>query len=266
MARGNKTAAKGKGKDVIIVSEKHGVKPRFIPNTIEKTLDRVMSVQRPVVLAHLNGLRAKHPDASPAELTAMLERRYLAAVTASGTATGAAAVIPAVGTVTALALSGAETVAFLEATALFAQSLSELHGIAVDDPERARALVLAMMLGREGSQIIKQWGLEALNEDMTRNSYWGEIVANQVPQAIVGPLLNRLKNAFMRRFAARQGAHIIGRALPYGIGAVIGGVGNNLLGRRIVQASRDAFPAPAELVLEPEEASAPRNARSALQG
>jgi hypothetical protein len=37
------------------------------------------------------------------------------------------------------------------------------------------------------------------------------------------------------------------RAIPFGVGAVIGGAGNNILGRRVVQNSRLAFgPAPLE--------------------
>jgi hypothetical protein len=41
-----------------------------------------------------------------------------------------------------------------------------------------------------------------------------------------------------------QGTSVIGRAIPFGVGAVFGGVGNNILGRRIVKSSRGAFPAP----------------------
>jgi len=43
-----------------------------------------------------------------------------------------------------------------------------------------------------------------------------------------------------------QGTSVVGRAIPFGIGAVIGGGGNHLLGRRVVTSSRSAFgPAPA---------------------
>ena len=98
-------------------------------------------------------IRNRNPHASPADALRILERRYLTAVTTGGAAVGATAMVPAVGTGTALALSGAETVGFLEATALFAQSVTELHGIALEDPERARTLVLALMVGgpRPGS-------------------------------------------------------------------------------------------------------------------
>ena len=215
------------------------------PRAVDTTLDRFLGIQRPAVLAHLRSLRRRHPDASAAELAAILERRYLAAVTTGGAAVGATAVIPAIGTGITLALSGLETAGFLEATALYAQSLSELHGIAVDDPARARALVLTMMLGREGSDLVRQLAGQVTGAGVTRTAYWGELVTTTLPSMVVGPLVDRLRGAFIRQFAVRGGASIVARAIPFGIGAVIGGTGNNILGRRVVANSRLAFgPAP----------------------
>ena len=234
--------AKRKTKELVKVDNEGLAKAGPLPTTVEKAVDRLMGVHRPAVLAHLNAVRRHHPNAPKEQVQALLEQRYLAAVTATGAATGATAIIPAVGTVTALALSAAETVAFLEATALFAQSVAELHGITVEDPERTRGLVLALMLGREGGDIIRQFGLEVLNEDETRAGYWGAMISDSVPTAVVNPLLNKLKTRFVKKVAARQAGSIIGRALPYGVGAVVGGVGNNLLGRRVTKAARNAFP------------------------
>ncbi|MFF2051323.1 hypothetical protein ACFVU2_06930 [Leifsonia sp. NPDC058194] len=218
------------------------------PRLVDATLDRFLGIQRPAVIAHLRGLRRRHPDASGPELAAILERRYLAAVTTGGAAVGATAVIPAIGTGITLALSGVETAAFLEATALYAQSLSELHGIAVDDPRRARALVLTMMLGKEGSDLVRQLAGQVGGASVTRTAYWGELVTSTLPSMVVGPLVDRLKSVFLRQFAVRGGAGIIARAIPFGVGAVIGGAGNNILGRRVVQNSRLAF-GPAPLVV-----------------
>ncbi|HEV7813304.1 MAG TPA: hypothetical protein VGO99_10055 [Leifsonia sp.] len=211
------------------------------PRVLNVTLDRFLAIQRPAVLAHLRSIRRRHPQATPAELTVILQRRYLTAVTTGGAAVGVTAVIPAIGTGVTLALSGVETVAFLEATALYAQSLSELHGIAVDDPERARALVLTMMLGREGSDLVRQLAGQMAGGGSTRAVYWGELVTSSLPTMVVGPLVDRLKSVFLRQFAVRGGTSMIGRAIPFGVGAVIGGVGNNILGRRVVQNSRLAF-------------------------
>jgi hypothetical protein len=213
------------------------------PLTI-RALDRVLAIQRPVVLAHLRSIRLRHPDASPAEIVRILERRYLAAVTTGGAAVGATAVVPGIGTGVTLALSGVETVGFLEATTLFAQSVTEVHGIPVADPDRARALVLTLMLGKEGVDLVSQLAGQAAGRGPTRDSYWGELVTKTIPRAAVGPLLDRLKNSFIHQFAVRGGASWIGKALPFGIGAAIGGAGNHILGRRVLVGARRAFGAP----------------------
>ncbi|MBW9118523.1 hypothetical protein JNB63_00250 [Microbacterium trichothecenolyticum] len=220
------------------------------PFTI-RALDRVLAIQRPVVLAHLRSIRLRHPAASPTDIVRILERRYLAAVTTGGAAVGATAVVPGIGTGVTLALSGVETVAFLEATTLFAQSVAEVHGIPVADPDRARALVLTLMLGKEGVDLVAQLAGQAAGRGPTRSTYWGELITKSLPRAAVGPLVDRLKTTFIRQFAARGGASWIGKALPFGIGAAIGGAGNNILGRRVLTGSRRAFGAP-PLTLPPE--------------
>lgn len=218
-----------------------------------RLLDRVLAVQRPFVLAHLRSVRLRHPGCDAATMIRVLERRYLAAVTSGGAAVGATAVIPGIGTAVTLTLSGVETVGFLEATTLFAQSVAEVHGLPVADPDRARALVLTLMLGKEGVDLVTQLAGQATGRGVTRDRYWGELVTKTLPRAAVGPLVDRLKHAFVHQFAARGGASWLGKALPFGVGAAIGGAGNNILGRRVVTASRAAFgPAPPELPTELE--------------
>lgn len=216
-------------------------------------LDRVLAVQRPLVVAHIRSIRLRHPHATTQQIVTILETRYLAAVTTGGAAVGATAVIPGIGTGITLALSGAETVGFMESTALFAQSVAEVHGIAIEDPERARALVMALMLGKEGVDLVSQLTKQASGKGGTRSSYWGELVTKSLPRAAMGPLVDRLKSEFIRQFASRGGASFIGKAMPFGVGAVIGGAGNHLLGRRVLNNSRRAFgAAPAWLPKELE--------------
>ncbi|MDF2921055.1 MAG: hypothetical protein K0S70_5273 [Microbacterium sp.] len=154
-----------------------------------------------------------------------------------------------IGTGVTLALSGVETVAFLEATALFAQSVTEVHGIPVADPDRARALVLTLMLGKEGVDLVAQLAGQVAGRGPSRDKYWGELVTKTLPRAAVGPLVDRLKTTFIHQFAARGGAS--GKALPFGIGAAIGGAGNNILGRRVLVNARRAF-GPPPSVLPPD--------------
>lgn len=241
-------------------SEEH---PRAV-----RALDRVLAIQRPAVLAHLRSIRLRHPDAGTSDIVRILERRYLAAVTTGGAAVGATAVVPGIGTGVTLALSGVETVGFLEATALFAQSVAEVHGVAVADPDRARALVLTLMLGKEGVDLVAQLAGQVAGRGVSRDKYWGELVTKTLPRAAVGPLVDRLKTAFVHQFAAKGGASFLGKALPFGIGAAVGGAGNHILGRRVLVNSRRAFGVPPALVpadIEPRP-GAERLERSAVRG
>ncbi|WP_197059355.1 hypothetical protein [Cryobacterium sp. MLB-32] len=222
-----------------------------LPDGFVRGFDRLLAIHRPVVLAHIRAIRRHNPRATPEEIVRVLERRYLTAVTTGGAFVGASAVIPGVGTGITLALSGVETAGFLEATALFAQSVSEVHGLTVDDPDRARALVMTMMLGREGSDLVRQLAGQFTGGGTARTAYWGELITTSLPRTIIGPLTDKLKSVFIRQFAAKGGASLIGKALPFGIGAVIGGTGNHLLGTRVVHSSRLAF-GPAPLILRSE--------------
>lgn len=236
---------------------------------LERGLDRLIAIHRPVVLAHLRAIRRNHPTATPDEIVRILERRYLTAVTTGGAAVGATAVVPGIGTGVTLALSGVETAAFLEATALFAQSVAEVHGLHVENPDRARALVMTLMMGREGVDLVKQFAARATGGGVARDAYWGEIITSGLPKAVMGQVVDRLRRMFIKQFAVRGGAGIIGRAIPFGIGAAIGGAGNHILGRRVLQQARLAFgaaPALLPVELEPRDAGESAASRTARRG
>lgn len=208
--------------------------------------DRMLSVQRPAVQTHLRLIRKHRPDATPEEIIHVLEQRYLATVTAAGTAVGVTAALPAVGTAAALALSGVETAAFLEASALFAQSVAEVHGLPVEDPDRSSTLVMGLMLGPAGANLVNQFAREASGKGPTRSAYWGEMVTQRLPMQLLTRLTAQMRRRFVRSFATKQGPAIVLRAVPFGIGAVIGGTGNHLAGKKVVASARKAFgPAPA---------------------
>lgn len=239
-----------------------GADSRTDSSLLFRGIDAVLRVQRPAVLAHLRSLRLRHPDATTADLLKIVERRYLLAVTTGGAAVGATAAVPGIGTGIALALGGAETVGFLESTALFAQSIAELHGIPVEDPDRARALTMTLMLGKEGTALLSQLAGEAAGHGRSRPTFWGETLTKTLPRTMLGPLVDRLKHTFVSQFAARGGTSLIGRALPFGVGAVVGGTGNHVLGRRVVSAGRKAFgPPPVQMPIEIE----PRPGASKLE-
>ncbi|WP_426979790.1 hypothetical protein ACQCSU_13235 [Pseudarthrobacter sp. O4] len=208
---------------------------------VHNVLLRAVEIQRPLVLANLRRLQKRHPHATAAQLAAKLERDYLVAVTGGGALVGGSAVVPGVGTIAALGLSAAATVGFLEATALFATSLAELHGVRMVDPEKASALVMAIMLGEEGTALLSSLSGQAAGQGKGPTQAWGSLFARRVPLAGLGPVRERIQTMFLRSLLKRQGTALLGRALPFGVGAVVGGVGNRLMGRAVVANAKEAF-------------------------
>ena len=224
---------------------------------VHNVLLRAVEVQRPLVLANLRRLQRRHPQATAAQLAATLERDYLLAVTGGGALVGGAAVIPGVGTAAALGLSAAATVGFLEATALFSTSLAELHGVRLMDPEKASTLVMAIMLGEEGTALLSSLSGQAAGQGKGPTQAWGSLFARRVPLAGFGTVRERIQTMFLRTLLKQQGTAWLGRALPFGIGAVVGGVGNRVMGRAVVANAKEAF-GPLPLVIPGELGGPPQ--------
>jgi len=199
---------------------------------LDTALDKALRVQRPVIIGYLNRVRDRRRDATPSDVVRLLERRYLAAVTAVGAASGGAAAVPGAGTGASLASAALEISAFVEATALFA----------LGDGRRCTAC--ASTIRRSGAP----W-------------YWRSCSATPAPRrprspppmpgrgggrcCPGGPPTRRssgsnhaLARHFLTRFGTKQGALALGRALPLGIGAGIGAAGNAALGRGAITAAR----------------------------
>ncbi|MFE9785425.1 hypothetical protein ACFYO7_08595 [Nocardia salmonicida] len=210
-------------------------------NAIEKAvvdvLDTGSKLQAPAVRRYVEFLRERHPGENPAQIVARLEKQYLLAVTGSGAAVGATAAVPGIGTIAALGAVSAETVFFMEASALFTLAQAAVHGIEPADKEARRALVLAVVLGDAGMAIVQK-GLS------TQSKNWAGKLAGSVPG--LGAINSKLLQQFMKRFITKRVALMAGKVLPAGIGAAIGGAGNRALGKVTIENAHKAFgPAPA---------------------
>lgn len=230
-------------------------------------LSRLLSVQRPVALAYVRSLRRKHPEATPDELIAIIRRHYLTLTTSGGAAVGATAAVPGLGTTAALGVASAETAGFLEGTALFAQAISEIHGLPVADAKRANALVLGLMLGKDGKNLVQRFSKKNGGVDSMIGS-WGSTVTKQLPAPLVDLLVRKLRKTFIRKYAARAGGSLVGRLLPFGVGAVIGAVVNGQMARQVAKESEEAFgTAPTIFPIETDpEYVAPKKDRKLLSG
>lgn len=208
---------------------------------VHNVLLRAVEIQRPLVLANLRRMQRRHPKATPVQLAAKLERDYLAAITGGGAAVGATAVVPGIGTAASLGLSALATVGFLETTALYASTLAELHGIRLTDPERARTMVMAIMLGEEGTALLGALSGQSLGRGKGVTNAWGKTLTKKIPGSGFGVIRDAIQRAFLKNLLKRQGSAFLGRALPFGVGAVVGGAGNLMMGRAVIATAKEAF-------------------------
>ncbi len=200
--------------------------PKAFERTLDAALDRALSIQRPVVIAYLERVRRRRPDASPEELVTMLERRYLAAVVGTGAASGGAAALPGIGTAASVATGAAEIAAFVSTTAVYVLALAEVYDVSTDDPQIRRALVLTVLLGELGEAALAGADIES--------KHWARVLGRSSNKDTAKFLDSRVTRLFIARFGARQGALVAGRALPFGIGAGVGAAG-----QRRARAQRD---------------------------
>lgn len=207
---------------------------------LSQIVERSTRAQAPAVKAYVNRLRRAHPDATPADIVSKLEKRYLAAVMASGAAVGSAAALPGIGTLAAMSAVAGETVVYLEATAVFVLAVADVHGIPVEQRERRRALVLSVLVGEDSKHAVAS----LIGTGRTSGGWLTEGAA-ELPLPVLSQLNTRLMRYFVKRYTLKRGALAFGKMLPVGIGALIGGGGNRVMGNKIVHNARSAFgPAP----------------------
>ncbi len=196
-------------------------------------LDKAITIHQPVVAAHVRRVRERHPMASPSDIIGTLEKQYVATVIATGTAAGGVAAAPIVGTAASIAVSVGETIGFLEASALFGLAVAEVHGEKIDDLERRRTLLLAVLLGDSGASLVEKAAGRT-------GKHWGKLLTDAIPMSSITKINKVLGRWFVTKYGTKQGIIVIGRLAPFGIG----GIGNALFGRTVVAGARRAFGEP----------------------
>lgn len=224
--------SRGKSQQPAVLDEDPGAAAKVLSQIIE----RGARVQGPAVKAYVQRLRNNNPGATPAEIIGKLDKQYMATVMASGAAVGSAAAYPGIGTLVAMSAVAGETVMFLEATALYVLAVAEVHGIPAEHRERRRALVLSVLVGEDSKRAVA----DLLGPGRTSGA-WVSDGAATLPLPALSQLNSRLLRYFVKRYTLKRGALAFGKMLPVGVGAVVGGVGNRLMGKKIIANAHNAF-------------------------
>src|SRR5271154_1584248 len=177
-----------------------GGRPKASARALAQVIERSTRIQAPAAAAYVARLRRAHPNASPAEIVAKLEKRYLTALTASGAAVGSTATFPGVGTLTALSAGAGETVFFLEATAVFVLANAVVYGIPAGHREQRRALVLAVLVGDDSKRALG----ELLGPTRTNGGGLAEGMAS-LPMSTLARLNTRLLKYAVKRYTVKRG-------------------------------------------------------------
>lgn len=196
-------------------------------------IDAALTAQAPLARRWVERLRRTHPEATDRQLLEIVTRRFTALTTATGAGIGGTAALPGLGTVTALGLTVGEGITFAEACAVLTLAAADIHGVDMTDPHTRRLVLLAVLSGERGAEIISK----AMGR---RGVQWGAVLGGR--GGIVPDLVSRQLSRYLRRrLMARTGGLWIGRLLPFGLGAVIGGIGARAVSRSVVEAMQEIF-------------------------
>src|ERR1700741_5032731 len=213
--------------------------PGAAAKVLSQILERGTRVQGPAIKAYVDRLHQHNTDATPADIVKKLEKHYLAAVMASGAAVGSAAAFPGVGTLAAMSAVAGETVVFLEETAVYVLAVAEAYGLPADPRQGRRPLVLAVLVGDESKHAVA----DLMGPGRTSGAWLSDGAAT-LPLPAVSQLNSRLLRYFVKRYTLKRGAIMFGKLLPVGIGAVVGGMGNRLMAKKIIANAGKAFGTP----------------------
>lgn len=200
----------------------------------KELLDRAISFAGAVAGKRVAYLRRRHPDADTAKLVKLLDRDLISTLTGQGVGTGAAAAVPGFGTGAALALSGGEAAFTLNWSAVYVLALAEVHDVELHEVERRKTLLMTVLLGNSAQ------AAAAKVADRT-GKHWSKKIIQKVPAGALRGINSVMGRNFVTRQGTKQGIIVLGKVVPFGVGAVIGGVMNFGAATAIVKSAHRVF-------------------------
>lgn len=195
-------------------------------------IDTALKVQTPLARSYVTRLRAKHPGATREELLEHVSDRFTNLLTITGAGVGGVAALPGIGTAVAVGVTVGEGISFAEACAFLTLAAAEIYDVDMRDRQTRHLVMTAVLGGEHGTEIIaKALGKQGLQ--------WNAVLggSGMVPNMISKQVTRYVR----RRVGARTGGLWLVRLLPFGVGAVIGGVGSRTVARSVVEAVEQIF-------------------------
>ncbi len=190
---------------------------------LENVLDNALEKQWKRASASVDGHRRRSPEATPEEIARRIVDEFVRDVSLIGAAGGAVAAVPGPGTAVKL-IGGTvvETGALLERASYMIMGVAEAYGLGLDELEVRRYAVLRVLGAWAG---ISQ-GVTGLAGTL------GAGLGKRATEAIHA-FNKAMRKQIIFKWASRAGTIRLGSALPFGIGAGIGGASNYFIGRSL---------------------------------
>jgi hypothetical protein len=178
---------------------------------------------------------AELPGAIRPEKVHALSDQFARELGMAGAAAGAAAAAPTVGTMATLAATTAELAYFTARAGDLVLTMAALHGHPNPSIDERRAWVLAVLIyggsARDGLA-------RSINEASTGLTMAGE---HRIPLTTLQTANRLMGKRLIRHYGSRRGAAAVGRLVPLGIGAIIGGTANYVAVRALARNADEFF-------------------------
>lgn len=196
-------------------------------------IDAALKVQAPLAHSYVEKLRDKHPEATDRQLLEHVTSRFVGLTTLTGAGIGGVAALPGLGTVAALGLTVGEGVSFAEACAFLTLSAADIYGVDMGEETTRRLVLMGVLSGERGTEIVaKAMGKQGLQWNAVFSGGGG---------FLPGLVSKQISRYVRRRVVARAGKLWLVRLLPFGVGAVLGGLGARSVARSVVDAMLEIF-------------------------
>lgn len=186
-------------------------------------IDKAVERRYDGAVSFVDELRRKRPSAEPAELADEVIRRVRKELVTVGATMGGAAAVPGAGIGTALATAGVDITATFTRIAEMVMRIGACYGHDRADVEERRLWVLTSLIGVTGAQqVVAKTGVEV-------SKGLGAKAVGKVSGAQLRRVNAALGRTVITKYGTKRGAIALGRAAPFGIGAIVGGGANHLL-------------------------------------
>lgn len=183
--------------------------------------------------------------ATPADTVRNLTKTFSRELTATGAAAGGTAAVPGIGTMTAVGTAAAELGWFGMRSADLILAIAASHGHTEADVEARRAWVLSILAFGDSAAS----GFTKIAGTMGKGL--GTKATKSVPQRWLMVVNRKIGRTLVTKWGTKRGVVVLGRLLPFGIGAAVGGGANYVMVRTLARQADRFFGDLPALLSEP---------------